>query len=148
MNEKILVPLDGSAHSFKALRFACDLAQKYGSALTLLHVVRGREIPEAVREFVEIEHVDAPPEWVYEQVVADKVLGKAEQAARERGIQAAPKVVAHGDPAKAIVDVARDEGVDLVVMGTRGLSELKGLVVGSVAHKVSHFAPCTVITVR
>ncbi len=148
MNGKILVPLDGSKHAFKALGYACDLAEKYGSAITLLHVVASREIPEAVRQYVEVEHIEAPPSYVYEQMVAENVLGEGERHAREHGVKAVHKRVEHGDPSEAILEVAKSEGYDVIVMGTRGLSGIRGLVVGSVAHKISHLAPCTVITVR
>jgi nucleotide-binding universal stress UspA family protein len=148
MNERILVPLDGSTHAFKALGYACDLAEKYGSTLTLLHVVASREIPQAVRQYVEAEHIDEPPGWVYEQMLADKVLDEGERQARERRITSVRKLVEHGNPTKTILDQAEGNGYDLIVMGSRGLSDLRGLVMGSVAHKVSQFAPCTVITVR
>ena len=55
---------------------------------------------------------------------------------------------AHGDAAKAIVDYATGHSIDFVIMGHRGFSELKGLLVGSVSMKVQAHAPCTVITVR
>ncbi|NIR29973.1 MAG: universal stress protein [Gammaproteobacteria bacterium] len=148
MNNKMLVPLDGSKHAFKALEYACDLAEKYGSTVTLLHVVVSREIPEAVRQYVEVEHIEEPPGYVYEQMVAENVLGEGERRAREHGVKGVRKVIEHGDPTETILGVAKNEGCDAIVMGTRGLSDIRGLVVGSVAHKVSHLAPCTVITVR
>lgn len=148
MNEKILVPLDGSKHAFKALDYACDLAEKYGSTLVLLHVVTSRELPEAVRQYVEVEHIEEPPGYVYEQMVAENVLGDGERRAQKRGLKTVRKLVEHGDPTEVIMHVAKNEGCDAVVMGTRGLSGIRGLMVGSVAHKVSHLAPCTVITVR
>lgn len=148
MNERILVPLDGSTHAFKALGYACDLAEKYGSTLLLLHVVETREMLQGVRQYIETEHIEEPPAWVYEQMLADKVLDDAQQQARERGITSVRKVVEHGNPSRVILSVAENQDCDLIVMGTRGLSDFRGLAVGSVAHKVSHLAPCTVITVR
>lgn len=53
-----------------------------------------------------------------------------------------------GEPAEQILETAKRTDVDLIVMATRGLSDIQGLVMGSVAHKVSHAAPCTVVTVR
>lgn len=148
MTKNIIVPLDGSGSAFKALEFACDLADKHGANLLLLHVVPSRELPESVRQFAEVEHLEGPPEWVYEKVVAQNVIGSAIQQARNRGIQASKGVVMHGDPAKTIVEVADSENADMIVMGTRGLSDIQGLVMGSVAHKVSHMAGCTVVTVK
>nr|WP_281430368.1 universal stress protein [Salinicola acroporae] len=56
--------------------------------------------------------------------------------------------VVEGRPAQTIVQQATDLGVDMIIMGSRGLSDLKSLVVGSVSHKVSHIAPCPVITLH
>lgn len=148
MNEDILVPIDGSAGSFKALDFAVDLASRYGSKLWLIHVVQSREIPPALRQWARVEHVQSPPEWLLEEAVAENVLIAAEDRARARGAESVERIAHNGDVAKGIVDAAERHGVDLVVMGTRGLSDLQGLVLGSVAHKVTHAAPCTVVTVR
>ena len=57
-------------------------------------------------------------------------------------------VVKQGDPAKCILAAIDEESADFVVMGSRGLSDLKGLLMGSVSHKVSHLAPCTCVTVK
>ena len=82
MYRKILVPLDGSAQALKALDFAVDLAQKYDASLSLLHIITNREVPESVRTFAEAEHMDMPPDWIYEQQVGEKILGKCKQQAR------------------------------------------------------------------
>lgn len=149
MNERILVPLDGSDHAFKALDYACDIAEKYGAAVTLLHVVETRELLRGARRYLDDgDSVDEPPVREYERKIADKVLDKGLRQVQERGLKDVRKTVEHGHPARTIVDVAEREGHDLIVMGTRGLSDIEGLAVGSVAHKVSHLAPCTVITVH
>jgi nucleotide-binding universal stress UspA family protein len=148
MNERILVPLDGSTHAFKALGYACDLAQKYGSAVTLLHVVETRELLRGARRYLDAEDVDEPPVQAYERKIADKVLEEAVRQAQEHGLKDVRKAVEHGNPVRVILRVAEHDKHDLIVMGTRGLSDMRGLAVGSVAHKVSHLAPCTVITVR
>jgi nucleotide-binding universal stress UspA family protein len=146
--KKILVAIDGSANSFKALDFASDLAQKYGAELLLLHVAPSAELPESVRRFAEVEHIEGPPEWVYGQVIAQNILSNAQERARAKGATKIAARVREGDPAKVIVETARNEHADAIAMGTRGLSDLRGLLMGSVAHKVSHLAECTVITVK
>ena len=148
MNENILVPIDGSDASFKALDLAADLAKHYGSTLHLVHVTQTREIPPALRQWARVEHVQSPPEWLLEEAVAENVLTGAEDRARAHGAESVERIADHGDVASCIIDIARRHAVDMIVMGTRGLSDLGGLVLGSVAHKVTHHAPCTVVTVR
>ncbi len=127
---------------------ACDLAEKYQATLLLLHVVPSRELPESVRHFAEVEGIEGPPELVYEKVVAKNVLESGIKLARDKGLKSLNELIEYGDPAKIIVDVAARRHADTIVMGTRGLSDIKGLVMGSVAHKVSHIADCTVISVK
>ncbi|HUO45666.1 MAG TPA: universal stress protein [Acidimicrobiia bacterium] len=57
-------------------------------------------------------------------------------------------MVDSGDPAATIVRLAKEVGADLIVMGSRGLGSVAGLLLGSVSHKVGHAAPCAVLTVR
>jgi len=148
MNENILVPVDGSESAFKALDFAVDLATKYGSKIWLLNVVQSRDIPEGLRHWAEVEHVTSPPEWLLEQAVAERVLVAAEDRVKDKGAGNVERVAEKGDAAGTILEVAARHRVDLIVMGTRGLSDLQGLVMGSVAHKVCHGASCTVVTVK
>ena len=123
MIKKILVPVNGSEHGFKALDLASDLAEKYKASLLLLHVMMKRELPEAVRRFAEVEHIQGSPEHVYEEVLGKNILGEAKKRAQEKGMTSIQNTIQGGDPAKIIVEVARSKDVDLIVMGTRGLSE-------------------------
>ena len=148
MTKKLLVPVDGSDHAFKALDFASELAAKDGSSLCLLYVVTKRELPESVRHFAESEHIEGPPESIYEKVVAQNILQAALERVRDKRLTAVEAIERDGDPAKIIAEVANTQRFDVVVMGTRGLSDIRGLIMGSVAHKVNHLAKCTVITVK
>ena len=147
MSKKILVPIDGSEQAFKAIDIAAELAYNGNVEVVLLNVVGREQIPETIRRFARVEHVDDPPEWKYEQLVAAGVLKAGQQRARSKGIQTIDTRVRHGDPAKAIVEAASDTSIDVIVMGNRGLGSIKGLAIGSVSQKVSHLAPCSVITV-
>ena len=64
------------------------------------------------------------------------------------GIAGASLAAELGDAARVILDCAKERNADLIVMGTRGMSDLRGLLVGSVSHKVSHLADCSCVTVR
>jgi nucleotide-binding universal stress UspA family protein len=148
MVKKILLPLDGSDHAFKALDFASDLAEKYGAVLLVLYVVTKHELPESVRRFAQVEHIEGPPNWIYDEVVAKNVLVEAQDRAQRKGVTSIETLICDGNPAKLIVEAARSKNADLIVMGTRGLSDIKGLFMGSVAHKVNQMASCTVVTVK
>lgn len=148
MIKRILVALDGSEHSFKALDLASDVAQKFGADLTLLHVVTSRALPAPLREFLGKEHLHGPPKWAQEQLVGENIVRAAEEKARARGATVGQVIIEDGDPSKVIVEVAERINADLLVMGSRGLSDLEGLILGSVAHKVSHLSHCTVVTVK
>jgi nucleotide-binding universal stress UspA family protein len=80
--------------------------------------------------------------------VAELILHGAQETARESGAKKLRRLIEDGDPAQRILERAASEGADLIVMGSRGFSDLKGLIVGSVSHKVSHLAPCAVMSVR
>ena len=146
MGKKILVPIDGSEHSFKAIDLTAELAGE-GDKVTLLNVVGRADMSEALKQFAKVEHIQSPPEWEYEQLVASGVLEAGQERAREHGLKSVHTEVATGDPAKAIVDAAASSKASVVVMGSRGVGALKGLAFGSVSQKVSHAAPCSVVAV-
>jgi nucleotide-binding universal stress UspA family protein len=148
MAKKLLVPVDGSDHAFKALDLAADLATKDDASVMLLYVIASRELPASVRHFAEVEHIDGPPEWIYEKLVAKNIVQAALERAQEKGLKKIETSLREGDPAKVIADMANTQGVDMVVMGTRGLGDVRGIFLGSVARKVNHMAHCTVITVK
>ena len=146
MFHTILVPIDGSEHSRVALCVACKLARQEDGRLILLH------IPEALpHEPLLVWGIGAVPlESTMEKrdEVGQTLLDHAIEEARALGIEQAKPELARGDPSQTILAAAEEHGVDTIVMGSRGLGDLKGLVVGSVSHKVSHGAECRVITVH
>jgi nucleotide-binding universal stress UspA family protein len=148
MSEQILVPVDGSEHAFRALKMACVLAKAENCSIRLLHVVPSKEVPAGLKRYAEIEHMERAPEYLYETGIAENVLNAARDQALEDGIQNVECSIEHGDATKGILEVAGREGADTIVMGTRGLSDIQGMVLGSVAHKVAHAADCRVIIVK
>ena len=68
--------------------------------------------------------------------------------ARENNVEQIETRMEEGDPVKGILQAAEQAKANLIVMGCRGLSDLKGLLMGSVSHKVSQLAPCTCVTVK
>jgi nucleotide-binding universal stress UspA family protein len=150
MIQTVLVPTDGSEHADKAVAFAADLAQKYGARIVLLHVMTdvgtGR-VPDELRGLQRLEHVDVTERDI-RQAAVNELLRTAEKTARAHGAEAVETVVLEGRPASGILDCARERGVDLIVMGSRGVGDLKGLLMGSTSHKVAHLAECTCVSVR
>jgi nucleotide-binding universal stress UspA family protein len=175
MIKKILVPTDGSEHAKKAVLLAADIAGKYGARLVLLHVllqgatsseirnlIKVRKLPKSIVQSIDrVEEVQLSAATMPEgfpitlpmpddvlDAVAKTILDDAEAAAAKHGVKSVKRVVAHGRAADAILDAAVKEKANMIIMGSRGLGDLRGMLVGSVSHKVSNLAPCTCVTVK
>lgn len=173
MFKHLLVPTDGSSASTNALDLAVELAKTCGARLSLVHVVhRGASI-EALREIAEryrfldqveddlsnpevIVPVATPASGVPIIVVPDEQLEKVGALLLERsaakvhagGIDGAKTALLNGDPAEEILRHADDQGVDLIVVGSRGLGDLRSLFLGSVSHKLIADGKCPCLVVK
>ncbi|MGF1608671.1 MAG: universal stress protein [Kiloniellales bacterium] len=147
MFQKILCPVDGSDHALKAAKLACELAAKHGSKLTFLTVTKPLKMTAEVKHYIEVENLSGEPQYVLDQFT-ENVLQQAKDAARAQGVSDIKTEVKTGQPARTIVQAAERGGFDTIVMGSRGLGDLEGFLLGSVAHKVASLAKCTVITVK
>jgi nucleotide-binding universal stress UspA family protein len=137
--KQILVPLDGSEYSERALRYASDLAKSTGAALRLVSVVLR---PEVAGE----PHVERLDEQSRERAM--RYLEAHATQARANGVADVTPEVRLGEPARAITEVAAERGADLVVMSTHGLGASGRYALGSIAFKVLMTAPCPVFMVR
>lgn len=137
MFERILLAVDGSEHSYRAVPVAADLARRYEGDVIVLHV---REHELTWGADIDIE-TDLEAVTLVDDIV--RLLKEDEVNVSGDVIR-----VPIGNTARAIVDVASRDRVDLIVMGTRGLSEWGRLLLGSVADKVLHLAECLVLVVR
>ncbi len=146
MLKTILVPVDGSEQAKLALEIACKLAANGQAHLHILHIPERLAHDNTLVWGVGAVNLEAPEEEV--ERAGHKMLEAAKQAAVEHGATDVDGSVHQGDPARVILEQAKKLKVDSIVMGSRGLSDIKGLVVGSVSHKISHAAPCHVITVH
>ena len=142
MLRKILVPLDGSEQSFHALEFAMDLAEKYSTEIILLNVLK----PHYQEPLFPPLSTPAYDEMEDEH---KKMLSQAFKKAKKIGpdIKISKKFVA-GRPAEKIVEVAKEENIDLIVMGSRGLGGIREFLLGSVSDRVADHAHCPVLIVK
>jgi nucleotide-binding universal stress UspA family protein len=150
MFRNILVPVDGSQHARRAVEVAADMARHCGAKLTLLHVlthVGGYQVPEELKGFSQLEHIRVTEQDVIE-AAGQEILAEAEKTARKAGAPDVVTLLRSGDPTSQIADVASRSGIDLIVMGRRGLGNLSGLLLGSVSHKVAQTVDCSCMTVK
>ncbi|MCM5704591.1 universal stress protein [Larsenimonas salina] len=144
MYRSLLVPLDGSEHAVQALIIASQMLDD-DTELFVLNIPEPPLANDTLGAGVGAAPLDYSTEKAKAQ--ADEVIRESLQKAKlgDRQVHA---IMRNGPPVAAILDEARERKVDAIVMGSRGLSDLKGLMIGSVSHKVSHLAPCSVITVH
>jgi nucleotide-binding universal stress UspA family protein len=149
MFQTILVAVDGSEHARRAVEIASDLAEKYGASLHLLSVFRPTRLQESTHSLVRTNRSLEPQHSDDElQEIAEELLQGAEAEARKHEIRQIGSQVKRGHPARTIVATAEELGADLIVLGSRGLGDVSGLLLGSVSHKVASLAKCNVITVK
>ena len=139
MFSKILVAIDGSAASEKALGAAVDLATHYQASLTAIGVA---EIPEVVGMVDEVDELRQSTEQHFRRIGEAAV-----EFARSRGLSLR-SVVLRGHAADAIVRYAESEGIDLVVIGQHGHSRIARFFLGSTSDRVSEHSPCHVLIVK
>ncbi|MCE4625011.1 MAG: universal stress protein [Desulfurococcales archaeon] len=141
MYSKILVGFDGSEASYKAVMKAADLAQTMGADLIIVSVVPP---PTALLgELMTPEVIDPKP---LADAARSAIKRLKEKLEKEKGVTPETEVLL-GDPAEAIVELAKEKGADLIVLGRRGLSRLERLFVGSVTRKVLERAETDVLVV-
>jgi nucleotide-binding universal stress UspA family protein len=139
---RILVPVDFSDHAQRALETAIDLAKTFGADLHLLHCYQihpssvspyGIIVPETFEHDIRMAALQRLSEW--------------REKASARGIRVQEHITAHF-PSEEICSISERLGIDLIVMGSRGLTGLKHLLLGSVAERTIQNAKCAVLTVK
>lgn len=139
---KILVPIDFSSDSDHALEVAIELAKTFGAKLLLLHAYH---LPA---QLTMPDQVGVPKEyWDGIRDAAKRRLGECRELAGKGGVDADLELVAEA-PSFAISEAAERSNADLIVMGTRGLTGLKHVLLGSTAERTVRLAHCPVMTVK
>lgn len=170
----ILVPTDGSEHADKAIDLASDIAAKYDARLIIFHTLmhhadKGdirslctrRSVPDETvakldqfeDDIIAVARVGAfpvvpplPADLLYE--IGSHITDQAASVAKSKGVENVTIKIADGAAADSIIEEVETAGADMIVMGSRGLGKFAGVFMGSVSHKVSHLAPCTVVAVK
>jgi nucleotide-binding universal stress UspA family protein len=147
MFNKILIPVDGSQGAFEALKYAIEMHKANQAELIVLSVYREHAMWTSSVSWVNQERTASTEDAMKE--FAKEVAEKSKQYALDEGV-AKDKVRSFyigGGPAREIVKSSEKHGVDLIILGSRGLSDSSKHLLGSVSHKVTSLAQCPVLVV-
>lgn len=139
--KKILLPFDGSTHSINATQYALDLAKLYKAHVTILYCYKGwdanlSEISESLIEKIKLNR----------KTEAEVILKKAEGIFENQGVEYSLETIA-GSPGYVLANRSKSKEYDLIIMGSHGHSDIAGLFLGSVTHKVLNKIYCPVLVV-
>lgn len=139
--KRILVPTDFSDSGKTALRYAVAMADQFGAAVDLMHVIEPPP-PGALLSRLPVEEL--------KQKMTENAEQQMEELHSEWGDYAFPvtRLIIHGYPFVEIIRQAKESDADLIIMGTHGRGAIGHMLIGSVAEKVVKKAPCPVLTVK
>ena len=144
MFTKIMVPVDGSENSYQALKYGAEIAKRFDAKLTILHVIPLTPRTIGITNSASITLVESLIRELHNE--GEGFLAKAKEIAKPYGIECAFEITS-GAPAQEILDRATAD-YDLIVIGSRGMGGVKGLILGSVSDRVSHAAKQPVLIVH
>ena len=131
--KRILLPTDGSTHSLKAAEYAAEISKQFDSETHILNVITKSTIRISRKR---------------EEKSSVQALEETKDVFDRRSIKVIVRKLVRGNPAEIICKIAEEEGFDLIVIGSRGLSGMKAFFLGGVSDKVSRHAICPVLIVR
>jgi len=142
--KKILAAIDRSKYKEKIIDYAISLGKAWGAEVTAIHVIDpGRGVPGGrikEKEKQREEEAERP---------AEDLLSEAELQAKKEGINLRKEIVEESDTVeKAIIEYAKKNNIDVILIGTTGMSAAEEVFVGSVANNVIHHAHCPVFAIR
>ncbi|MFV2032607.1 MAG: universal stress protein [Gammaproteobacteria bacterium] len=147
MIKKILVATDASAASNRAVSMAAYMAACHDAELLIIHVIRDMQLPAQMKEAPELEAFANKREDILRQV-AETILHEAELRAKKGGAKKVSTAIGSGDPASSVIGFANRRNIDTIVVGTRGLGKVKGVLLGSVSRKITNNAEANCLVVR
>jgi nucleotide-binding universal stress UspA family protein len=147
MINKILVATDASAASSRAVSYAAKMSVVHEAELLILNVIRDMQLPEELRQAPEFESFYNTRDELMRQA-ADRILSAAKKTARKAGAKNIQTAIGSGDPANSVAGFARRRKIDLIVVGTRGLSKIKAASMGSVSRKLVDITETNCLIIR
>jgi len=134
----IVVAIDGSEPSHRALKAACRMAKAFSSEVHLVHALENKVVEAAV----------AGVAWTTPDDTGENVLANAVASAKEMGITPSSTTSGEGDPFEEIMTIAQLYSADLIVTGRRGLGNISGLFAGSTSQQIAKHADCAFLSVK
>lgn len=137
--KKVLLPIDGSPFSLKATEYAIEFVKNYQAEIIMIHCHRA--FPSYLGEPLFQELISSTLDKAnrildpYRKILSDHEISFTDYLFEEPA-------------SKMIAEIAASKKVDLIIMGTRGKTDLEGLIIGSVTHQVLHLAHCPVLVIR
>jgi nucleotide-binding universal stress UspA family protein len=135
----ILVTVDGSDASARAVGVASELAARLEATLLVLHVIRDMALPKELSDMLKAEEATGSRLEILRDS-ARIILERAGKQAAEAGVKRVETEFLQGDPANTIMAFANEHQADIIVMGTRGLGQVESMLLGSVSRKVSNLS--------
>lgn len=136
---KILIPVDGSSHSLRATQYAVKIAKRLETDILLIHCHKA--FPVTLGEPYLQKAITKRLED------SNRLLQEYRDLLQAEGIAFEDRIF-EGSPGSVICEAAKIEKCEMIIMGSRGRTDLQGLFLGSVAHRVLHTAPCPVMIVK
>ncbi|MCL5057980.1 MAG: universal stress protein [Actinobacteria bacterium] len=145
MYKKVLVPLDGSIRANVAAEHAMELAKTMNAEVMFLHVIPA--LPPYVNSYS--DRLGGAYQQINDELetTGREIMDKARKEYENSGVSLEVKVI-WGNPAMEICRESKEGRFDLIIMGSRGLGEIKGYLMGSISNRVVRHASCPVLIVR
>ena len=147
MIEKILIAVDGSKHSLKSVALGAEVAKGVGAQVLLYHVVKPYNLPDSLKTFAKAEHMATIDADLLKKG-AQHLLAGALDTARKAGLKEVKIETDEGPIARSIVARAKSFKADMIVIGSRGMGDLEGMLRGGVSHRVETLAKCPILVVK
>ncbi len=143
--KRILLAVDGSDHSMRAARMAGELSKHFDAVVDVINVVPEARLAAPIAEYADLESVFITQRDLLKSA-GSEIIGRASSEVVDAGGSVGKTEIEIGSPARTITEHAEAWNADCIVMGRRGLGDIKGLLMGSVSHRVGQLSDKTLVT--